>query len=166
MRLTRQLHLYLGLFFAPTIIFFAFTGFLQTYSLHEANQGVPPQPWIVALEQVHTHQRMPSFATPSAPTTTPANSAPAPATTPSATAPATSQASSATATTPPPRPPRRKRSTPLKIFMGFMSVGLIISSFLGVYMSFQLNRNPALIWGLLLAGALIPMAALYLGTRP
>ena len=35
MKSLRQLHLYLGVFFAPLIAFFAFTGILQTYDLHE-----------------------------------------------------------------------------------------------------------------------------------
>lgn len=165
MRLARQLHLYIGVFFAPTIIFFAFTGFLQTYSLHE---GPTAQPWITALEQIHTHQRRPSLA----PTATPAT---APANVPQASAPAVPQVSappppqvgpSTTAAQTPPRPPRRKRSTPLRVFMGFMAVGLIGSSLVGVWMGFQLNRNTALVLGLLVAGTILPIVALYIGTQP
>jgi hypothetical protein len=39
LKLARQLHLYLGTLFAPSIIFFAFTGSLQLFGLHEG------QPW-------------------------------------------------------------------------------------------------------------------------
>jgi len=35
MKSIRQSHFYLGLFFALSIIFFLFTGALQTFSLHE-----------------------------------------------------------------------------------------------------------------------------------
>lgn len=55
----RQLHLYLGVFFAPLIIFFAFSGALQTFSLHESPKGSTSQPsaWIVTLAEVHKDQR-------------------------------------------------------------------------------------------------------------
>jgi hypothetical protein len=35
----RIMHRYLGLFFAPTILFFAITGGLQMFGLHEAARG-------------------------------------------------------------------------------------------------------------------------------
>jgi hypothetical protein len=41
----RTMHGYLGLFFAPTILFFAITGGLQMFGLHETARGssyVPP----------------------------------------------------------------------------------------------------------------------------
>jgi hypothetical protein len=41
----RVLHLYSGVFLAPAILFFAFTGFLQTFSFHEVSHApgyVPP----------------------------------------------------------------------------------------------------------------------------
>lgn len=163
MKTIRQMHLYTGVFFAPTIIFFAFTGFLQTYSWHE---GANAPRWIVALENVHTHQRMPppppqlaaSPAPAGAGTGTPAeNSAPAMSTPPAP------QASAAPAR---PAAPRRKRSAPLRAFMGLMAVGLIGSSLAGIYMGFRLGRPAALIWGLLLAGTIIPVAAFYIGVQP
>ncbi|MEO6120501.1 MAG: hypothetical protein ABIP12_07420 [Terriglobales bacterium] len=165
MRLARQLHLYFGVFFAPTFIFFAFTGMLQTFSLHE---GKNAQPWITALEQIHTHQRMPGpLGAPPAASTTPVTTPAATLTpTPATSAPATSAPAvqSATTQTPAP-PPRRKRSWPMRIFVAFMGVALIGSSLVGVWMGFQL-RKPAFIWTLLIAGTIIPFATLYLGTRP
>ena len=50
--------------------------------------------------------------------------------------------------------------------MGFMAVGLIGSSLVGIWMGFQVNRNTALVLGLLVAGTIIPIVALYAGTRP
>jgi uncharacterized iron-regulated membrane protein len=35
----RLLHRYLGLFFAPTILFFVITGSLQMFGLHETARG-------------------------------------------------------------------------------------------------------------------------------
>jgi hypothetical protein len=55
----RQLHLYLGCFFAPLVAFFAFTGFLQTYNLHEAPKDKPQPPaWIKTLAMVHKDQHL------------------------------------------------------------------------------------------------------------
>jgi hypothetical protein len=47
----RQLHLYLGVFFAPSIIFFALTGSLQLVGLHEGHPGEAYQPpaWVQKL---------------------------------------------------------------------------------------------------------------------
>ena len=59
MKRIRQFHLWLGIFYAPVIIFFAFTGALQTLGLHEANPrtGEPPHQWIASLSQIHKNQR-------------------------------------------------------------------------------------------------------------
>ncbi|MFZ5749143.1 MAG: hypothetical protein ACOY45_15975 [Pseudomonadota bacterium] len=53
MRQLRQIHLYLGLFFAPAILFFAVSGALQTAELHEG--GSPPG-WIAWMAALHKHQ--------------------------------------------------------------------------------------------------------------
>src|SRR5947209_4657564 len=59
-RAARQLHLYLGLFFAPSIIFFAFTGAMQTFSLHENKHPGDHNPqWIATLASVHKDQVLP-----------------------------------------------------------------------------------------------------------
>ena len=51
----RLMHRYLGLFFAPTILFFAITGGLQMFGLHETSRGssyLPPN-ILVHLSQLH-----------------------------------------------------------------------------------------------------------------
>ena len=60
MKRIRSLHLYLGCFFAPLIAFFAFSGILQTFELHEAHKGDPYQPpaWVKALGRVHMKQNL------------------------------------------------------------------------------------------------------------
>lgn len=68
MKTVRQLHLYLGCFFAPLLVVFAFTGVLQTYELHEsAKDGsyVAP-PWIVAAATLHKHSALSKSASPAA----------------------------------------------------------------------------------------------------
>jgi uncharacterized iron-regulated membrane protein len=54
----RQLHLYLGVFFAPSIIFFALTGSLQLFGLHEGHPGEAYQPpaWVQKLGSIHKNQ--------------------------------------------------------------------------------------------------------------
>jgi hypothetical protein len=57
LRIFRITHLYLGVFIAPALLFFAFTGFLQTAELHEAHPGkAAPARWIVTLAQIHKKQ--------------------------------------------------------------------------------------------------------------
>ena len=58
MKSLRQLHLYLGCFFAPLVAFFSLTGILQTYRLHEAPKNQPPPAWIKTLATVHKDQRL------------------------------------------------------------------------------------------------------------
>ena len=55
----RNIHLYLGVFFAPLLVFFLISGSWQTFNLHEASKSgdyVPPA-IIKSLSQVHKDQR-------------------------------------------------------------------------------------------------------------
>src|SRR5581483_7051876 len=56
----RQLHLVLGVFFAPCILFFAFSGALQTLGLHERGDrpNYRPPEWIKTLANIHKDQRL------------------------------------------------------------------------------------------------------------
>src|ERR1700722_6393355 len=58
LKLLRKLHLYIGVFIAPALLFFAFTGALQTFSLHETTQGssYKPPAWLATLAQLHKKQ--------------------------------------------------------------------------------------------------------------
>jgi hypothetical protein len=59
MKTLRQLHLYLGCFFAPLIAFFALTGIMQTYRLNEAPKDQPQPPaWVKAMAMVHKNQNL------------------------------------------------------------------------------------------------------------
>ena len=58
-KVMRNIHLYLGVFFAPLLMFFLISGSWQTFNLHEANKSgsyVPPA-IIKSLSQVHKDQR-------------------------------------------------------------------------------------------------------------
>src|SRR5690349_2922525 len=133
----RLVHFYLGVFFAPTIIFFSFSGMLQTFSLHENHQGLPGIPWVTALAEVHKNQRVPETWTgkePEAEAAKPAAPAPAVGSAvakaePEKSAEPVRPAANVAQAAPRPAPPkRREKSFPLKVFVGFMAIGLIISS--------------------------------------
>ena len=54
----RQVHLYLGAFFGPSIIFFAFSGAFQLFGLHDSHSGSTYKPpvWIQKMDSVHQLQ--------------------------------------------------------------------------------------------------------------
>jgi hypothetical protein len=135
MKNIRLIHFYLGIFFAPLIIFFAFTGTLQVFKLHESYRETPGTPgdWIAWLGNVHKESAW----------LTPRVSQPRP---PSAMSPK-----------PPSTPPFR----PMKWFAAAMGVALIASSLLGLYMAFSVpsRRRQALM--ALVAGIVIPPVLLF-----
>lgn len=56
----RNAHLYLGVFFAPLLLFFIVTGSLQTFNLHVGHKSdsySPPQ-IIRSLAEIHQHQHL------------------------------------------------------------------------------------------------------------
>src|SRR3982750_981452 len=60
MRSLRQLHHYVGVFFAPAILFFALSGAVQTFRLGEAGGwGGPPPGALVWMTSVHKDQSLP-----------------------------------------------------------------------------------------------------------
>jgi hypothetical protein len=142
----RQFHLWLGTFFAPAILFFAFTGALQTFSLHEGRPGESYQPpqWIVKLAQIHKKQNM-------------ATRPPGPPRTPD-------RAKQAQRKDDAPAKPRQDAVSTLilKWFVFLMSLGLISTTALGIYMAFQFTRDARVIWALLAAGTILPTAILFL----
>jgi hypothetical protein len=156
LKVTRQVHLYLGVFIAPMLLFFAFTGALQTFSLHETTRGSdykPPQ-WAVTLAQLHKKQNIaPSPKRPVAPEVKAAK----PTKSPDAAAPGAALPGTAAPAATPPKP---KSHLPEKIFFLLVSVGLFTSTLTGIYMAYKYNRNKWIVTGLLLAGVILPIALL------
>ena len=58
-KVMRNIHLYLGVFFAPLLMFFLISGSWQTFNLHEASKSgdYKPPAIIKSLSQVHKNQR-------------------------------------------------------------------------------------------------------------
>ena len=146
LKVARQIHLYIGIFISPAILFFALTGALQTFSLHETSRGsdYKPPTWIVTLAQLHKKQT----------TTVPVHKlrppdAPKPDT-PKPDKPAAPQQ---------PEPPQ-KSHLPMKIFFLLVAIGLFTSTLTGIYMSYKFVRNKLIVTALLIAGILIPLLLL------
>lgn len=143
MKKLRLLHRYMGLFFSPAILFFAFTGALQTFDLHSPNKstGYVPPAWLVEMAQLHKKQTL---------NLTKAKGKPTQAEPVSDEAAADKKAGSP-----------RKSALPLKWFVVLMSLGLIATTLLGIYMAFCFGEAPRVIWGMLAAGTLLPIAMIF-----
>jgi hypothetical protein len=136
----RQIHLYLGVFFAPALLFFAATGALQLFSLHEAHPGYQPAPLIEKLGEVHKNQKFELKAR------RPEKPRPA---------------SAARAAPEKPRPVALS-TLALKWFFLATALGLIVSTCLGLWMGLKYSRNKVLALVLLCAGAVAPVLILML----
>lgn len=147
----RVLHLYVGVFTAPALLFFAFTGALQTFSLHETTRGSsykPPQ-WAVVLGQIHKKQTPVVGKKPPTPamSTKPVEQAK-----PHEPEPAREQAAPAPQTA-----VKQHNPLPLKIFFLIVAIGLGLSTMTGIYMSYKYSRNKLAVTTLLILGAVIPV---------
>jgi hypothetical protein len=176
LRANRLLHLYLGVFTAPALLFFAFTGALQTFSLHETTRGssYKPPAWAVTLGQLHKKQTPvvpvrrppPAVVAPEGRGDAPegrgrdreqgpgarndaGSRGPANAARQALPA-AVSEASPAT-------PERTHHPLPLKIFFLIVSVSLFLSTLTGIYMSYKYMRNRTMVTALLILGTAIPV---------
>ena len=154
LRYVRLTHLYLGVFIAPAILFFAFTGALQTFSLHETTRGssYKPPAWAVLLAQIHKKQTpivpVRKAPTPDKPTDKAAAEKPQP---PIASAP------QPVPTQKPADAPAPHNTLPLKLFFLLVAIGLFTSTFSGLYMSYKYIRNRKLITAILVAGIIVPI---------
>lgn len=134
------MHLYLGMIFAPSIMFFACTGSMMVFSLHEDHDGYEPPRWIEVVAQIHKNQK-----------TNVRQKQPE----------ALDRAPS------PERKKRNKSEDPvarslLKWFCLSMAVGIIVTTGLGIYMSFKYNKDHRILWALLGAGLALPVILLVL----
>jgi hypothetical protein len=137
----RLLHLYMGIFIAPSLLFFAITGALQSFSLHESHSAnYTPPSWLVHLSQMHKNQTL------EVPVRKPG---PPPAAPKPAPKPADSSA-----------PPAKDihAPSPMKFFFLFVSLGLCLSTCTGLYMAYKFNRNSTAVTGTLIAGIVVPVS--------
>jgi uncharacterized iron-regulated membrane protein len=130
MKNVRLVHFYVGVFFAPLIIFFAFTGVLQVFKLHETYREIPNSQgnWIAWFGQFHKEQAW------IPPKVAPAKAAP--------------------------KKPHEEGvyAKPMKWLVALMGIALMGSALAGLYIAFSYpgRRKPCLV--ALAAGIVIPLA--------
>lgn len=146
----RQIHLYLGVFAAPALLFFALTGGLQVFSLHETTRGssyVPPR-WLAGAAQLHKKQNL---AVPES-KLRPQAALPPPGITarPQDHRPGTARAKSPL------------RALPLKIFTALIALSLALSTLTGLYMSWRYTRHAARLAAVFATGIAVPVVLVLL----
>ena len=140
----RKLHSYVGLFIAPSVLFFALTGALQLFSLHEEHGKYRPPAIVEKLSSIHRDQ---VFAVGDHPTH------------PGADADAGAPAA-------PPAAAKEDADEPglptfiLKIFFLLVGLGLATSAALGLWIGLTQTRNRRTAWLLVASGSLIPVVLL------
>ena len=138
MQRLRRYHLYIGMIFAPAIIFFAFSGAIQTIGWQDDPH---PAPWISAIASVHKKQTLPKARKPRPVAATEASAA-------------------AGARTTEPRHenagPGGPSPIPLKIFVLLLSLGLILSAGLGIAIALANRATRRMSMIMLAAGLILP----------
>ncbi len=158
--LLRQLHAYLSAFVAPAVLFFALTGAVQLFSLHEAHGDYQPPPLIEKLGMVHKDQK---FAL--KPKRRPALALGAPVLrhdAEPASGPTHDEGDWIAPAKAPPADGPRVRELALKWVFLAAALSLTASTLLGLWMGFTQNRRKWWLIVLFLAGAAIPVAILAL----
>ena len=133
----RKIHYYAGVFFAPTIIFFAFSGVLQVFKLHETYRDTPGAQgdWIAWMSQVHRESALipPKVGAAKAP---PREG------------------------TPPPKP---EKAHPFRWFAALMGVSLIGASLAGLWIAYNYPKRRRSFFATLIAGIVLPILILQAG---
>ncbi len=146
LKAVRLTHHYLGVFIAPAILFFSFTGFLQTFSLHETLRGRDYKPPAIfeKLGNIHKKATLPGPPRPQGPPP-PKAEGPKPGGPPAA---------------PKATPPPTSFHWPEKIFFGIVAIGLFTSTLTGLFMAWKYTRRKIVIVALLIAGTVLPLVLL------
>jgi hypothetical protein len=161
----RQIHLYLGVFTAPMLLFFAFTGGMQTFSLHETTRGssYAPPAWLATLAQLHKKQTivMPIRRPHPSEAATPAKDSAAPGVSSAANPPTDARATAASnggADNAGARP--KKNLLPMKVFFALVALSLMLSTLTGLYMAYRFSRHGKRIATVFVAGIAVPLLLL------
>jgi hypothetical protein len=141
----RQWHAYLGLFIAPSVLFLSLTGFIQIFNLHEAHGSYHPAAILEKLSAVHKDQ---VFEEPHDQSAADHDA---------------QHAASGAGADQPAADEDEKQSVStyaLKLFFAIVSLGLITSTLIGIWMGTTLLRRKGLAWSLVVVGAVIPIGLL------
>ncbi|MGZ6014097.1 MAG: hypothetical protein ACXWK0_19840 [Caulobacteraceae bacterium] len=130
--LIRQCHVYVSVFVAPTLLFFALTGALQTFRIPD-DKAAP-----VVLQKLARLHKDDVFAVkPSRPKRP--------------------EGAKAEAGKPPEKAPPAPSTQRLKWFFSMASVAIAVTTLFGLWMALAYHRRKALLWALLIAGAAAPV---------
>ena len=149
LKTVRLLHLYSGVLFAPTILFFAITGGLQMFGLHETARESPYKPPAFLVHMAQLHKKGTLYLPPRRPA--PAKQEAPKSETPKTEAPKAAQ---------PPAPVHSALAT--KIFFATTAVALVVSTLTGLTMAWKYTRRKSYILITLLVGVLTPALLLLL----
>jgi len=147
MKKVRRVHHYVGVFFTPAILLFALSGALQTFRLQEEKGygGTPPN-WIVWMASVHKDSMTPRDRGGEHKEKRPA-------------------ANGAERGRPAAKPAsanKKPSRLPMQIFVALLSIGLIISSLLGVMIALTSSATRRVSIVMLVAGTVLPLLLMLL----
>jgi hypothetical protein len=142
----RKWHSYIGLFIAPSVLFFAITGATQLFDLHEAHGNYHPAALVEKLSSVHKDQVF-AFGEHHAQAPPDADATKSDVGSPSK----ESEDEDDHLTLP---------TLFLKGFFLLVALSLIVSTALGVWMGLMQLRRSRLAWLLMAVGALVPVGLL------
>lgn len=145
MLLIRRIHAYLGLFIAPSVLFFACSGGLQLFNLHEAHGSYRPPAVIETLGNLHKDQVLSKPERHHGP--------------PPGAADDGGHAAPDHADRDHDQGPKAS-TLALKWFFEVVAVGLAASTLLGLWIGLRMTRTPRLSWGFLIAGVAVPVLIL------
>ena len=144
----RRWHSYIGLFMAPSVLFFALTGAVQIFNLHEAHGSYTPPRLLEQLSSVHKDQVF-AFGD-HHPDEPQANAA----------AVAHAAAHEDEHEHEQARKGRPCRTPLLKWFFLVVALGLTVSTAFGIWMGLTQIRGRRLAWALLILGTVLPVGIL------
>lgn len=149
----RLTHNYLGVFFAPTIVFFAITGVLQIFGLHQTSSGSSYVPPAVVPHLAQLHKKGTLYLPPRKTSASEGgrhkeslsdkNSSDPTKTSTPAIAPGTN-------------------TLPIKIFFAATSFALILSTGTGLFLAWRYARRKSIVLLVFLAGVVVPTLLLLL----
>lgn len=132
----RDLHVYVSVFVAPTLLFFALTGALQTFRIPD-DKAAP-----VVIQKLARLHKDDIFAVKP----------------PRPKRPEGGEHDKAKAPKPPEAKPAPKPATEvMKWFFAAVSVGIALTSLFGVWMALAYSRRKLIVWALLIAGMAAPI---------
>lgn len=156
MLILRQVHTYFGMFIAPSLLFFALTGAIQLFSLHEPHGDYHPPAIIEKLGMLHKKQVFAVRAARGPGRGAAAQGGHAARDQDHAAGRIDHDKGAGR-----PKPAHTLSKTLLQYFFLLVCFGLVLSTLVGMWLGVRYTRRKRLAWGLLIAGVVVPVALLF-----